>query len=127
MVTAIKLKKPSAEKVWELIDQYADMFDTASLIPILGVGSIVSVIGKILAKGANERIKQRSADLQESKAQIINKMIEEHLKIIVSIEDIDRLSEEEIIVVFQLVKALADFPNPIYKSHEENPTCDHNL
>lgn len=127
MVTAIKLKKPSAEKVWELIDQYADMFDTASLIPILGAGSIVSVIGKILAKGANERIKQRSADLQECKAQIINKMIEEHLKIIFSIEDIDRLSEEEIIGVFQLVKALADFPNPIYKSHEENPTCDHNL
>ena len=41
-------------------------------------------------------------------------MIEEKLKIIVSIDDIDRLSEEEIIAVFQLVKALADFPNTIY-------------
>ena len=40
--------------------------------------------------------------------------MEEKLKIIVSIDDIDRLSEEEIIAVFQLVKALADFPNIIY-------------
>ena len=41
-------------------------------------------------------------------------MIEENLKIVVSIDDIDRLSEEEIIAVFQLVKALADFPKTIY-------------
>lgn len=41
-------------------------------------------------------------------------MAKENLKIIVSIDDIDRLSEEEFIAVFQLVKALADFPNAIY-------------
>lgn len=41
-------------------------------------------------------------------------MGEDHLKIIVSIDDIDRLSEEEIIAVFQLVKSLADFPNAVY-------------
>ena len=32
----------------------------------------------------------------------------------ISIDDIDRLSEEEIIAVFQLVKALGDFPNAVY-------------
>lgn len=41
-------------------------------------------------------------------------MVQEKLKIIVSIDDIDRLSEDEIIAVFQLVKALADFPNAVY-------------
>lgn len=112
MATAIKLKKPLSEKTWELIDQYADIFDAASLIP--GAGPIVAAVGKVLAKGANERVEQRSKDLQESKDQIINKMIEEDIKIIVSIDDIDRLSEEEIIAVFQLVKALADFPNTVY-------------
>ena len=44
MATAIKLKKPSAEKAWELIDQYADIFDAASLIPIPGAGSIFQLI-----------------------------------------------------------------------------------
>lgn len=112
MATAIKLKKPLSEKTWELIDQYADIFDAASLIP--GAGPIVAAAGKVLAKGANGRVEQRSKDLQESKDQIINKMIEDDIKIIVSIDDIDRLSEEEIIAVFQLVKALADFPNTVY-------------
>lgn len=112
MATAIKLKKPTAEKAWELIDQYADIFDVASLIP--GAGTIIAAVGKTLAKEANERIEQRTKDLQESKDQIVNKMMEESIKIIVSIDDIDRLSEEEIIAVFQLVKALADFPNTVY-------------
>ena len=112
MATAIKLKKPKAEKAWELIDQYADVFDAASLIP--GAGTIIATLGKTLAKEANERVEQRTKDLQESKNQIVNKMMEENIKIIVSIDDIDRLSEEEIIAVFQLVKALADFPNTVY-------------
>ena len=112
MATAIKLKKPKAEKAWELIDQYADVFDAASLIPV--AGAIISAAGKTLAKEANDRVEQRTKDLQESKNQIVNKMKEENIKIIVSIDDIDRLSEEEIIAIFQLVKALADFPNTVY-------------
>lgn len=112
MATAIKLKKPKAEKAWELIDQYADVFDAANLIP--GAGTIIAKIGKIFAKGVNKRVKNRTKDLQESKTQIVNKMKEENIKIIVSIDDIDRLSEEEIIATFQLVKALADFPNTVY-------------
>ena len=108
MAKAIKLKKPSAEKTWELIDQYADIFDAASLIP--GVDPIFTAVGKVLAEGINERVEQRSKDLQESKNQIVNKMKEENIKIIVFIDDIDRLSEEEIIAVFQLVKAFVGFP-----------------
>ncbi len=112
MATAIKLKKRNAEKAWELIDQYADIFDAATLIPV--AGTIISAAGKTLAKEANERVERRTKDLQESKNQIANKMKEENIKIIVSIDDIDRLSEEEIIAIFQLVKALADFPNTVY-------------
>ena len=112
MATAIKLKKTKAEKAWELIEQYADIFDAASLIP--GVGTIIAALGKTLAKEANERVEQRTKDLQETKNQIAKMMMEENIKIIVSIDDIDRLSEKEIIAVFQLVKVLADFPNTIY-------------
>ena len=95
MATAIKLKKPKSEKAWELIDQYADVFDAASLIPV--AGALISAAGKTLAKEANDRVEQRTKDLQESKNQIVNKIKEENIKIIVSIDDIDRLSEEEII------------------------------
>ena len=57
---------------------------------------------------------RKSNDMQGQKDEIIRTMVKENLKIIVSIDDIDRLSEEEIIAVFQLVKALADFPNAVY-------------
>ena len=112
MATAIKLKKPAAAQAWELIDQYADIFEAASLIPV--AGTFVAIAGKILTKRAKKQSEQPVNDLQDIKNKIIEKMIEENLKIIVSIDDIDRLSEEEIIAVFQLVKALADFPKTIY-------------
>lgn len=112
MAAAIKLKKPAADQAWTLIDQYADIFDAASFIPV--AGTFVSIAGKILTKRAKKQTEQRVNDLQDIKNKIIAKMTEENLKIIVSIDDIDRLSEEEIIAVFQLVKALADFPKTIY-------------
>ena len=112
MVTAIKLKKRAADKAWELIDQYADILGATSVIPV--AGEIVAAFTKVLTKKAEEETKERTNDLQESKNQIIKKLKDEKIKIIVSIDDIDRLSEEEIVAVFQLVKSLADFPNTIY-------------
>ncbi len=112
MATAIKMKKPAMDHVWELVDQYADVFDAASVIPI--AGTVFSAAGGILNKKAKKHVAQRASDLQGMKDQIMQKLAEENLKIIISIDDIDRLSEEEIISVFQLVKALADFPNTIY-------------
>lgn len=112
MATAIKLKKPSATQAWELIDQYADIFDVASFIPV--AGTFVNIVGKILTKKAQKHIGEPVNDLQDIKNKIIEKLKAEDLKIIVSIDDIDRLSEEEIIAVFQLVKALADFPKTLY-------------
>lgn len=112
MASAIKMKQPTPDRVWELIDQYADIFDAASLIP--GVGTLVTAGGKTLATKAKRRVEARAQDLQGRKDVIVKKLNEKHLKIIVAIDDIDRLSEEEIIAVFQVVKALADFPNTVY-------------
>ena len=110
--TAIKPKRPKRDQAWQLIDQYADVFDAANLIP--GVGALLAVAGKTVIATAKRKTERQANDLQKNKNRIIEKMIEEKLKIIVSIDDIDRLSEEEIIAVFQLVKALADFPNTVY-------------
>lgn len=112
MSSAIKLKKSTSEKAWELIDQYADIFEAANLIP--GIGSLLAAAGKAAGDEARRQVEKRSGNLQSSKEQIISKLREEQIKLIVSIDDIDRLSEEEIIAVFQLVKALADFPNTVY-------------
>lgn len=112
MATAIKMKDSMPDKACELIDQYADIFEAATAIPILG--SAIAAAGKTVAQQAKHHI-EKINDLQAVKNNIIEKLLEnKSLKIIVTIDDIDRLSEEEIIAIFQLVKALADFPNTIY-------------
>ena len=80
MAAAIKLKKPTAEKAWKLIDQYADIFDIASLVP--GVGSIFNSLSKVLIKEAKERVEEQARDLQKSKDQIIKRMMEEKIKLL---------------------------------------------
>ena len=112
MAAAIKLKAPAMDHIWKLIDQYADVLDAAKLIPV--AGTIFSALGKAIKQKASKEVSRHAADLQGMKNQIISKLTETNLKIIVTIDDIDRLTEEEIIAVFQLVKALADFPNTIY-------------
>ena len=112
LASAIKIKKPTADTVCELVDQYADIFDAASLIPY--VGTALAAAGKAVTNKARNRINRKNNDMQGKKDEIIRTMVAENLKIIVSIDDIDRLSEEEIVAVFQLVKALADFPNAVY-------------
>lgn len=110
--SAIQLKRTAADQVWSLIGQYGDILDAAGAVPIWG--SIIAGAGKTITAGAKRFVDRRENDLQRRKNLIIEKMTGEHLKIIVTIDDIDRLSEKEIIAVFQLVKALADFPNTIY-------------
>ena len=56
--------------------------------------------------------------MQDSFISIKNRLIELfydlNFKIVVSIDDIDRLADNEIQQIFSLVKILADFPNIIY-------------
>lgn len=68
----------------------------------------------MLRNKAHKKVEQQSGDVQRQKSKIIERLEDSKLRIVISIDDIDRLSEEEIIAVFQVVKALADFPKTIY-------------
>lgn len=96
----------------EIIDQFADLFQFTSYIPT--VGGVVGILSSFLSKKAKDHIEKNNADLQKKKNDIIKMLEETKVKIVISIDDIDRLSESEIVSVFQLVKSLADFPNTIY-------------
>ena len=109
LATATKLKNFS---VWSIIDRYGDLFDSASIIPY--AGPFVNLVGKVLKPAAKNQRENRENDLQRQKNKIIEQIEKENFRIIVSIDDIDRLSEDEIVAVFQLVKSLADFPNMVY-------------
>lgn len=113
---AIKLKTSVLEDACNLIDQYALAFDVGSILADTNlVAALLSSAGlKFLAKLASSRLQKTTGDLQEKKNQIADKLHKDGIKIIVYIDDIDRLSEDEIIAVFQLVRSVADFPNTVY-------------
>lgn len=55
-----------------------------------------------------------SKDITAIKEDIANDLRKQKRKILVVIDDIDRLTAEEIRQIFRLIKAVADFPNIIY-------------
>ena len=110
--SAIKIKQPKLDEVCKFMNDYSDAFDIAGTIPM--AGTILSTVGRIINKKAKIYTETKSNDLQNIKEKIISTLSKEKIKIIITIDDIDRLYNTEIVSVFQLVKSLADFPYTIY-------------
>lgn len=95
----------------------SQIFKPLSLIPIPQISLLASGTGKILESVGNifdEYSKFQEQDLNKIK-QKLNKVLEKlDKKILIVIDDIDRLTDEEIREIFQLVKSIADFKNTIY-------------
>ncbi len=96
--------KTGAEKIGDLFKKYGKglNFD----IPIIGcnLGEVANSVGGIISE----------VDIEELKKRIEKVIIDRDKKIIVFIDDIDRLDKNEIYSVFRLVKLTADFVNTTY-------------
>ena len=105
-----------SKKICEAVGEYADALKWTRVIPGLNVlGTIFEILGtgtEICQKIMGDADKPQS--LQDHKNRIHRILEEQKQKIIVIIDDLDRLSSDEIVAVFQLVKSLADFPYMIY-------------
>lgn len=99
------------KKVGKALNDYSGAFDALSLVPIVGSG--VAAILKTLAQAQGANLMQ-CADLDKTREILENALIKANKKIIIVIDDIDRLTNSQIRDVFQLVKQVADFPNVIY-------------
>lgn len=84
--------------------------------PIMGLATIIDPSRAQGLYGVYEHLDAQTVEESlESVRNDINKLIlEKNRKIIVIIDDIDRLSDFEIRQIFQLVKLLANFPKTIY-------------
>lgn len=98
-------------KVGKALSDYAGAFDALALVPVVGSG--VAAILKTLAQAEGTSLME-CADLDETKEILEKALINAGKKIIIVIDDIDRLANSQIRDVFQLVKQVADFPNVIY-------------
>lgn len=95
----------------------SQIFKPLSLIPIPQISLLASGTEKILGSIGNvfdEYAKFQEQDLNKIKKEL-NKILENiDKKILIVIDDIDRLTDEEIREIFQLVKSIADFKNTVY-------------
>lgn len=116
--------------IGDALNKYSDTLDLLNLAPV--VGSTTASLLKILARDTGLNL-MRNANLDETKELLKSKLLEADNKIIVIIDDIDRLTNSQIKDIFQLVKQVADLPNIIYilamdRSIASNALSDiHNL
>lgn len=99
------------------LEDYSEAFSLATLISGLGIwGNIISVIGKNGAKSIGNFLKKRvdSNDIQKQKEEVVELLQKQSNRTLVVIDDIDRLSNEQIRHVFQLVTSVAKFPKTTY-------------
>ncbi|HMQ70180.1 MAG TPA: P-loop NTPase fold protein [Ignavibacteria bacterium] len=99
-------------KVGELTEDYSAVLEPI-LISSTGIPGLSKIL-KNLGKGIKEYGNKKMQDLETVKDSISKKLKNSEKKIIIVIDDIDRLNNLEIKQIFQLVKSLADFPNIIY-------------
>lgn len=103
------------KKIGENLQLFGDAIELTSVIPIIGTaGSILSKITKSFGKKISGDADKKSANLQAIKDSLVEELKESNSKVVIFIDDIDRLSNTEIQSVFKLVKSIADFPNTIY-------------
>ena len=100
--------------VGQALEKYSGAFSLAELIPIYGTS--IANVGKMAFSRLGKHIQNDigSKDVLQQKAQVIKLLEKEKTKILVVIDDIDRLPDEQIRMIFQLVSAVATFPNTTY-------------
>ena len=98
-------------KIGKAISQYSDIIDVLSFIP--AVGPAIVPILKTTSKAAGAKLME-TPSLNDAKEKLCEALEDFNHKIIVFIDDIDRLTTPQIKDIFQLVKQVGDFPNIIY-------------
>lgn len=100
------------KKIGDALIDFADSFNITDSIPI--VGKTITGITKVAFKLLGKKMSNKDIDLAKQRNKIINLLNDQKRKIIIVIDDIDRISNEKISLVFKLIASIAKFPNIIY-------------
>lgn len=107
-------KDKNLSKIGDALEKYSSAFELAKLIPTFG--DVIATLGEKGATSLGRKL-QASPDEQDilkQKEFVIELLSEQKNQVLVVIDDIDRLSNEQIRQVFQLVSSVAKFPNTTY-------------
>lgn len=118
---ALKRGDPGADatKAGEQLETYSEFFKPLALIPeptglATGLATAATLVFKTAGVAATSWGKLKSKDLEQVRKELDVFLTRQQRKIVIVIDDIDRLNNAEIRQIFQLVKALGDFPNTVY-------------
>lgn len=116
---SVVLRRPDyaseVKKAGERLETYAKFFEPFTLIPTIGpIANIFSKVFKNIGSATKKWGDLKLNDLNAIRADLNKLLAKQPHKIIVVIDDIDRLNNTEIRQIFQLIKSLGDFPNTIY-------------
>ena len=96
------------EKIGDALSDYSDVFDLMGFAP-----AVVTSTLKNVAKAGGEALSKKK-NLDKIKENLCEVLKKERRKIVVLIDDIDRLTNEQIRDIFQLVKQVGDLPYITY-------------
>ncbi len=102
----VQMQLAVSTKLREVAKRIGEFFSTAS--------KLTSKIPGLEATGFINEILEKGEDITQLKAKIADALQKQNTKILIIIDDIDRLTAEEIRQLFGLIKSVADFPNVIY-------------
>lgn len=108
-------KEQKMQNVGSAIEKYSSALEYSEYIPV--VGPYLKVLPKLsamLGKSMKDKAKLKQNDVSYRKNEVEQALRELDTRILVVIDDIDRLSNEQIQFIFQLVNAVAGFPNITY-------------
>ena len=108
----VSSKSESLNKAGKALQEYSTIFEYAEYIPVAGkyfkpVKWLMEKTGKKLSDGNDN-------NLNKKREEVTDALRDQSHKFIVIIDDIDRLNNNQIRQIFQLVNSLAGFPNLIY-------------
>lgn len=113
----LKLSNHSEDAInaGQKLEAYAKFFNPLSLIPETAIpATFLSKLFSFVGHSSKGWGEANQKSLHELKEDLNNHLSKIESKIIIVIDDIDRLNNIEIRQIFQLIKSLGDFPNTVY-------------
>lgn len=110
----VKTESEKLKEAGDALEKYSGLLEYTTYIP--GIGKYLSpLINLISNSGAKiSDIAAEKASLSNQKGVVVDALSKQTQKILIIIDDIDRLNNDQIRLIFQLVNSVAGFPNIIY-------------
>lgn len=110
-------KDNSLEKVGATLENYAFALEFAKYIPVVGTFLTpfpLQTLAEKFGKTIKDRATSRKYDVLLQKEKVVDALKNSKIKVVIIIDDLDRLPNEQIRMIFQLVNSVANFPNTTY-------------